>query len=125
MTADSTTTAAKPYDEMHAPDGAVRPHYLAYADWLADTPRERIERKRSEADVAFHRVGITFNVYGAEGGKERLIPSTCCRGSFRARSGRRWRPACASALRRSTPSSPTSTTARRSCAPAACRPTRC
>ncbi|MCM8564612.1 circularly permuted type 2 ATP-grasp protein [Thauera linaloolentis] len=67
-------TAAKPYDEMHAADGSVRAHYLGYAEWLAGIPRERIERKRSEADVAFHRVGITFNVYGAEGGKERLIP---------------------------------------------------
>jgi len=74
MIADSKMTDAKPYDEMHAADGSVREHYLSYAEWLADMPRERIERKRSEADVAFHRVGITFNVYGAEGGKERLIP---------------------------------------------------
>ncbi|MCK6408722.1 circularly permuted type 2 ATP-grasp protein [Thauera sp.] len=67
-------TAAKPYDEMHAADAAVRAHYQPYADWLEQTPRECIARKRKEADLAFHRVGITFNVYGAEGGKERLIP---------------------------------------------------
>jgi uncharacterized circularly permuted ATP-grasp superfamily protein len=36
--------------------------------------RERIERKRAEADLAFHRVGITFAVYGEEAGKDRLIP---------------------------------------------------
>ena len=35
---------------------------------------ERIARKRAEADLAFHRVGITFAVYGEEAGKERLIP---------------------------------------------------
>ncbi len=64
----------KPYDEMYAASGEVRPHYRAYADWLKDMPRELIDRKRSEAEIAFHRVGITFNVYGAEGGKERLIP---------------------------------------------------
>ena len=41
--------------------------------WRA-TPPERIARKRAEADLAFHRVGITFAVYGEEAGKERLIP---------------------------------------------------
>ena len=74
MSADHNMTAAKPYDEMHAADGTVRAHYQPYADWLAHTPRENIARKRKEADLAFHRVGITFNVYGADGGKERLIP---------------------------------------------------
>ncbi len=62
------------YNEMYAADGEVRAHYRAYAEWLDATPAERIERKRAEADLAFHRVGITFAVYGEEAGKERLIP---------------------------------------------------
>jgi uncharacterized circularly permuted ATP-grasp superfamily protein len=66
------------YDEMHDAAGALRAHYGAYANWLAATPAERIARKRAEADIAFHRVGITFAVYGdesaREGGQERLIP---------------------------------------------------
>jgi len=62
------------FNEMYEAGGAVRPHYQAYADWLAATPAERIERKRAEADIAFHRVGITFAVYGEESGTERLIP---------------------------------------------------
>lgn len=74
MSADHNMTAAQPYDEMHAADGTVRAHYQPYADWLAQTAHECIARKRKEADLAFHRVGITFNVYGAEGGTERLIP---------------------------------------------------
>ena len=74
MSADSTMTAARPFDEMHAADGTVRAHYGPYADWLEQMPRENIARKRKEADIAFHRVGITFNVYGEGGGKERLIP---------------------------------------------------
>ena len=74
MSADHNMTAAKPYDEMHAADGTVRAHYRPYADWLEHTARDCIARKRKEADIAFHRVGITFNVYGEEGGKERLIP---------------------------------------------------
>lgn len=63
-----------PYDEMQTPDGQVRPHYEAFAGWLARTPPSRIAQKREEAERAFHRVGITFAVYGEESGTERLIP---------------------------------------------------
>jgi uncharacterized circularly permuted ATP-grasp superfamily protein len=63
----------RPYDEMEGPDG-IRPHYRAFADWLARTPPDRIAQKREEAERAFHRVGITFAVYGDGGGTERLIP---------------------------------------------------
>jgi uncharacterized circularly permuted ATP-grasp superfamily protein len=62
------------YNEMYDASGGVRAHYKGYEDWLKATPPERIERKRAEADLAFHRVGITFAVYGEEAGKERLIP---------------------------------------------------
>src|SRR5207342_473528 len=62
------------YDEMRAADGEVRSHFRALADWLADTPAERVAEKRREADLLFHRVGITFAVYGDEEGAERLIP---------------------------------------------------
>ena len=66
--------AARPYDEMRAADGGIRDHYLPFARWLDSTPPEIIARKREEADMAFHRVGITFAVYGEEAGQERLIP---------------------------------------------------
>ncbi len=66
--------AILPYDEMRFPDGSVRPHYRAFADWLERTPPERIAHKREEAERAFHRVGITFAVYGEDAGTERLIP---------------------------------------------------
>lgn len=62
------------YDEMNSADGTVRSHYAGYQKWLAETPPERIAQKRAEADLVFHRVGITFAVYGEESGKERLIP---------------------------------------------------
>ena len=62
------------YNEMIDANGGVRAHYRAYDEWLKATPPERIARKRAEADLAFHRVGITFAVYGEEEGKERLIP---------------------------------------------------
>src|SRR5882672_10670390 len=59
---------------MRATDGAVRAHFRALADWLAETPAERVAEKRREADLLFHRVGITFAVYGDDAGAERLIP---------------------------------------------------
>ncbi|MEP6678993.1 MAG: circularly permuted type 2 ATP-grasp protein [Betaproteobacteria bacterium] len=63
-----------PYDEMRTEDGPVRAHYRAFADWLDRTAQERIAQKRGEAERAFHRVGITFAVYGEDSGTERLIP---------------------------------------------------
>ncbi len=62
------------YDEMNTPDGQTRGHYASYAHWLESTPPDVIARKREEAELAFHKVGITFAVYGEEAGKERLIP---------------------------------------------------
>jgi uncharacterized circularly permuted ATP-grasp superfamily protein len=62
------------FDEMHDANGNVRPHYRALAEWLAATPASRVAEKRREADLLFHRVGITFAVYGDEKGAERLIP---------------------------------------------------
>jgi uncharacterized circularly permuted ATP-grasp superfamily protein len=62
------------YDEMFDAAKSVRPSYESFAAWLDSTPAEVIARKREEADLAFHRVGITFAVYGEEAGKERLIP---------------------------------------------------
>ncbi len=62
------------YDEMYASDGSVRENYRTYADWRRTTSDEVIARKREEANIAFHRVGITFAVYGEDAGQERLIP---------------------------------------------------
>ncbi|HWH38725.1 MAG TPA: circularly permuted type 2 ATP-grasp protein, partial [Usitatibacter sp.] len=62
------------YNEMYTEDREVRPHYAALAQWLAETPPERIAQNRHAADLLFHRVGITFAVYGEASGTERLIP---------------------------------------------------
>jgi len=62
------------YDEMLDARGAPWPHYAAFDRWLKATPSARIEQKRREAEVLFHRVGITFAVYGEKEGAERLIP---------------------------------------------------
>ena len=62
------------YDEMRSDTGEVRPHYHEVANWLAETPPKLVAAKRQEADLLFHRVGITFAVYGDDQGAERLIP---------------------------------------------------
>ncbi len=66
--------ANKPYNEMYLSEGSTRPHYLSYDHWLREQPAERLSQKRAAADAVFHRVGITFAVYGQEEGAERLIP---------------------------------------------------
>ncbi|RWA48325.1 hypothetical protein AU476_32975 [Cupriavidus sp. UYMSc13B] len=60
------------------PEGAARPHYRHFADWLARQSDSTMGNKRAEADLIFRRVGITFAVYGdkdeANSGTERTIP---------------------------------------------------
>ena len=63
------------FDEMLDARGDCRPHYAAYGDWLAQASADTMAAKRAEADLLFRRSGITFSVYGDEGGTERLIPS--------------------------------------------------
>jgi uncharacterized circularly permuted ATP-grasp superfamily protein len=62
------------YNEMYSTPATVRPHYKAFAEWLAQQTPQVIEQKRAEAELNFQRVGITFAVYGDNAGKERLIP---------------------------------------------------
>jgi uncharacterized circularly permuted ATP-grasp superfamily protein len=63
-----------PYDEMLDSAGVPRAHCRQYYEWLREQPPEHLARKRTEADALFHRVGITFAVYGENEGTERLIP---------------------------------------------------
>ena len=65
------------FDEMLSRHDTIasREHYQAYQAWLKDVSSDTLESKRAEADLIFRRIGITFSVYGDEGGTERLIPS--------------------------------------------------
>lgn len=68
------------YDEMNglAVDGAspaeVREAYGSLKSWLETTPPEHFNTRRSQAELLFRRIGITFAVYGANESTERLIP---------------------------------------------------
>ena len=71
---EPVVTPVAPFDEMYTADGQVRPPYSVYSDWLIREPEDALRQKRAEADSLFHRVGITFAVYGEQDGNERLIP---------------------------------------------------
>src|SRR3954452_11513097 len=67
------------FDEMtgmpngHAPE-AVRSAYATLKDWLDTSPPEFFDTRRSQAELFFRRIGITFAVYGDNQSTERLIP---------------------------------------------------
>src|SRR3546814_4904756 len=59
---------------MQGQGGEVRAPYREFCDWFDGEDPARIHRKAQQAEAFFRTIGITFNVYGAEGGDERLIP---------------------------------------------------
>ncbi|QZN95225.1 circularly permuted type 2 ATP-grasp protein [Symbiopectobacterium purcellii] len=62
------------YDEMLTAEGRQRQHYDPWWRWLQRTDQQSVRQKKEQAELLFHRVGITFNVYGDDEGTERLIP---------------------------------------------------
>lgn len=70
------------FDEMYTmlpTEGSdVRAHYRRYGQWLSRQSTEAMQARRTQAEMIFRRVGITFAVYGAKdedgAGTERLIP---------------------------------------------------
>lgn len=64
------------FDEMdggQAP-GLCRDAYVKLKRWLETTPRDVLDARRSQAELFFRRIGITFAVYGDADATERLIP---------------------------------------------------
>jgi uncharacterized circularly permuted ATP-grasp superfamily protein len=65
------------FDEMSGfPNGApnIRNAYQQLRQWLDETAPEFFDTRRSQAELFFRRVGITFAVYGDNESSERLIP---------------------------------------------------
>ena len=69
MSAESST-----FDEMFDGSGQDRPAYDEYCRWFDEQPGDWMRRKAREADDAFRRTGITFNVYGEDQAEERRDP---------------------------------------------------
>jgi uncharacterized circularly permuted ATP-grasp superfamily protein len=71
--------ATAAFDEMNGfPNGGASPNCRAAYDgvkrWLDETPPALFEARRSQAELFFRRIGITFAVYGDNESTERLIP---------------------------------------------------
>ena len=66
------------FDEMNGASGpqgdACRAAYVNLKRWLDETPPEIFDARRSQAELFFRRIGITFAVYGDNESTERLIP---------------------------------------------------
>ena len=62
------------WDEMQAPDGAVRAQYDAVVRELALLPPDALQRKEELAKQLFMNQGITFTVYFENEGIERIFP---------------------------------------------------
>ena len=59
---------------MTKADGDPRAVYARIQQWLAHTSPEVLASRRSQAELMFRRIGITFAVYGDKDAAERLIP---------------------------------------------------
>ena len=64
------------FDEMFSTDGGlrVRSHYEKIFHRIESLTEEEISDRRQQADTSFLEHGITFTVYGEEGGTERIFP---------------------------------------------------
>ena len=62
------------YDEMFDRDGKPRPYSTALFNRIEDLPPGEIERRHQAAERSLLRMGITFSVYGAEEGTEKIFP---------------------------------------------------
>ena len=74
--------AATAFDEMYGlsevygrtTGGDVNAAYRSIQSWLDHSPPELMAARRSQAELFFRRIGITFAVYGDPDAAERLIP---------------------------------------------------
>lgn len=62
------------FDEMIDDKGRVRPHYRKFHKGFERLTPQEFDAKREAIDNAFLRQGITFNVYGAAQGAEKIFP---------------------------------------------------
>ena len=62
------------YDEVFQSDGSVRPEAQALVNRIHSLSDGELIRRHKSAERALMRMGITFQVYGAEEGVERIFP---------------------------------------------------
>lgn len=62
------------YDELFGADGNPRPECKPLIDLFNHLSREHLHQRQQAAQIGLFKVGVTFNVYGAEEGTERILP---------------------------------------------------
>ncbi len=62
------------YDELFQPDGAPRPEFRSLVDRIDSLPPGHLLQRHEAAERSLMRMGITFNVYGDQRGRERIFP---------------------------------------------------
>src|SRR6202789_1173580 len=62
------------FDEMLDAKSGVRGHYRKFHKVFGKLSAQEFDAKREAIDTAFLRQGITFNVYGAAQGAEKIFP---------------------------------------------------
>ena len=62
------------YDEIFEAHGGPRPGSKLLVDRIEDLSEGELLRRQRAAESALMNLGITFNVYGAEGATERILP---------------------------------------------------
>jgi uncharacterized circularly permuted ATP-grasp superfamily protein len=62
------------YDEMFGAEGSARQHYQRLFHRILELAPEELHQRQKSADTSFLHQGITFTVYGANEGTERIFP---------------------------------------------------
>jgi uncharacterized circularly permuted ATP-grasp superfamily protein len=62
------------FDEMFTSDHQIRQGYVPFSEFVANLSIDDLVQKQHAAERSLMALGITFNVYNAEGGTERIMP---------------------------------------------------
>ncbi len=62
------------YDELFAAKDKPRPECKPLIDHLNSLSSEHLHQRQQAAQIGLFKLGVTFNVYGAEEGTERILP---------------------------------------------------
>ena len=63
--------ASARFDELRDSDGALRPHWRAFAKTLGQLSPQEYARRQASARASVQDNGVTYNVYDDRGGQQR------------------------------------------------------